>query len=117
MTRRPPRPPLFPSPPLSQSDPDTAGYSSPAGAALGSNWSASGSGASRTYSFSATATSNGTQTVQTTNNAGRTGSSSFDLTADSNAPTAGALTVNGTAASGGGSSSYNTSGDFTIGSR
>ena len=57
-------------------DTDIAGYSFPAGAALGSNWSASGSGASRSYSFSATATSNGTQTVQTTNNAGRTGSSS-----------------------------------------
>src|SRR4029079_17809577 len=42
-------------------DTDIASYGFPAGAALGTNWSASGSGATRTYSFTATATSNGTQ--------------------------------------------------------
>ena len=90
----------------------------PVGWALGTNWSASGSGATRTYSFTATATSNGTQSPTTTNSAGRTASASFDLTADSNAPArGGALSVNGTAASGAGTSSYDTDGDFTIGTR
>src|SRR5205823_11633485 len=41
----------------------------------------------------------------------------FDLTADPNAPTGGALTVNGTAASSAGTGSYDTDGSFTIGSR
>src|SRR5207244_3367341 len=52
-------------------DTDIASYGFPTGAALGTNWSASGSGATRTYSFSATATTNGSQPVSTSNNAGR----------------------------------------------
>ena len=101
----------------SDSDTGVASYGFPAGSSLGSNWSGSGSGATRTYSYTATATSNGTQTVSATNNAGRSASSSFDPTADSSAPTGGALTVNGTAATGGGSGSYDSDGNFTIGTR
>ena len=103
----------------SSSDADTgiASYSFPAGSALGTNWSGSGSGATRTYSYTATATTNGSQNVSATNNAGRSTSSSFVPTADSTAPTGGALTVNGTVASGGGSSSYDSDGNFTIGTR
>ena len=101
----------------SDSDTGVASYGFPAGSALGSNWSGSGSGATRTYSYTATATSSGTQSVGATNNAGRSASSSFDPTADSSAPTGGALTVNGTAASGGGSASYDSDGTFTIGTR
>ena len=101
----------------SDSDTGVASYGFPAGSALGSNWSGSGSGATRTYSYTATATSSGTRSVSATNNAGRSASSNFDPTADSTAPTGGALTVNGTAASGGGSSSYDSDGTFTIGTR
>src|SRR5207244_7239153 len=45
------------------------------------------------------------------------GNTTFDVTADSSAPTAGALTVNGTAATGGGSASYDTDGSFAIDAR
>ncbi len=103
----------------SSTDADTgiASYSFPAGSALGTNWAGSGSGSSRTYSYTATATSNGSQNVTATNNAGRSANSSFNPTADSTAPAGGALSVNGTAASGGGSSSYDQDGTFTIGLR
>jgi Bacterial Ig domain/Bacterial Ig-like domain len=103
----------------SSTDSDTgiASYTFPAGAALGTNWSASGSGSSRTYSYTPTATTNGSQNVTATSNAGRTASSSFDLTADSNAPSGGALTANGTAANASGTTSYSTGGNFTIGTR
>src|SRR5438046_6370157 len=46
-----------------------------------------------------------------------TASATLTFTNDSNAPTGGALTVNGTAANGSGTSSYSTSGNFTIGTR
>ena len=57
------------------------------------------------------------QAVTATNNAGVSASASFTVTPDTTAPSGGALTVNGTTAAGGGSSSYNTSGSFTIGAR
>src|SRR5205807_261175 len=98
-------------------DSDIAGYTFPAGAAIGTNWSASGSGASRTYSYTATATTNGSQNVSATNRAGLSSSSSFDVTLDSTAPAGGALTVNGVAASGGGTQSYDADGSFAIGVR
>ena len=41
----------------------------------------------------------------------------FRVVSDSTAPTGGALTVNGVAASGGGTTSYDTDGSFTIGTR
>jgi hypothetical protein len=100
------------------SDTGVASYSFPAGGSIGTNWSASGSGASRTYSYTGTATTNGSQNVTATNTAGGTsGNSTFDVTADSNAPTGGALTVNAIAATGGGSTSYDTDGSFPIDTR
>src|SRR5207237_9966817 len=41
------------------SDSGVASYTFPTGAAIGTNWSASGSGASRTYSYTPTATTTG----------------------------------------------------------
>ncbi len=100
------------------SDSGIAGYQFPSGATVGTNWSFSGSGATRTYTYSPTATSNGTQSVTATNNAGGMSSAaSFDVTGDSTAPTGGALTVNAVAASGGGSQSYDADGSFAIDSR
>ena len=103
----------------SSSDSDTgiASYGFPAGSSLGTNWSGSGSGSSRTYSYTATATTNGSQNVSATNNAGRSASSSFDVALDSTAPSGGAVTVNGTGASAGGTASYDSDGNFTIGTR
>ena len=49
--------------------------------------------------------------------ANATASATLTLANDSNDPTGGALTVNGTAASGGGSGSYDSDGNFTIGTR
>ena len=46
-----------------------------------------------------------------------TASATLTFANDSNDPTGGALTVNGTAASGGGSGSYDSDGNFTIGTR
>ncbi len=49
-----------------------------------------------------------------TNNAGGTNTGSFTVTPDTTNPINGALTVNGTTASGGGATSYNSTGSFTI---
>jgi hypothetical protein len=64
-----------------------AGYTFPTAAAMGSGWSVSGSGATRTYSYSAGAATPATQSVTATNNAGGIASSSFSVNADSTAPT------------------------------
>ena len=99
-------------------DSGVASYTFPTGAAIGTNWSRSGSGATRTYSYTATATTNGAQDVTATNDTGLTsGTSTFDVTADSTAPAGGALTVNGIAASAGGTSSYDSDGSFPIDAR
>lgn len=99
----------------SSSDPDTGIASLNFPSPLAAGWTTAGSGGSRTYSFSAGASPPGTQSVTATNNAGTTGAgSTFTINADSTAPTGGALTVNGTAASGGGTTSSNTSGSFSI---
>ncbi|MBI4172738.1 MAG: hypothetical protein HY511_08245, partial [Actinobacteria bacterium] len=55
--------------------------------------------------------------VTATNNAGRTRDAAVTVTVDNADPTGGALTVNGLAASGGGSTSYDTDGAFPIDSR
>ena len=54
---------------------------------MGANWSASGSGATRTYSFTPTAAEPGSKSVSAANNAGGSASSNFTVTADSAAPT------------------------------
>ena len=107
----------------SSTDPETgiASYTFPS---LGSGWSVTGTGMSRTYSWSAAnpTTASGNLTVTATNGASINSSGSnttnpFTMVADSTAPTGGAVTVNGTAASGGGSSSSTSSTSFTITSR
>jgi len=65
----------------------------------------------------AAATGAGTQTVTATNGAGGTTAASFTLVRDVTAPAGGALTVNGTAASGAGTSSTVSTPSFTIGLR
>ncbi len=79
---------------------------------LGSGWSVSGSGASRTYTWSAAnpPTTGGGLTVSAANGAGLVspGSTAFTMVPDAVAPTGGALTVNGVPATAGGSSSYAT---------
>src|SRR5207237_5156365 len=57
----------------------------------------------------------GSQTVTAHNNASLTNTNTFTLTPDTSNPSGGALTVNATTATGAGSSSYNSSGSFTIG--
>src|SRR5205085_9379569 len=54
--------------------------------AAGGNWSTSGTGATRTYSYTAPAGASGSQVVTARNGAGGTATTSFDLTADTNAP-------------------------------
>jgi PKD repeat protein len=71
-----------------------------------------------TYSWSgAGASASGPQTVTATNNAEVSSSAEFSLVPDTTAPTGGALTVNGTAATATGSSSYNLTGGFPIATR
>ena len=92
-----------------------ASYSFPS---LGSGWTATpGSLGVETYTWSSAnpTTASGNLTVTATNNAGLTSSGSnttnpFTMVADSTAPTGGAVTVNGTPATTGGSSSYINSG-------
>jgi hypothetical protein len=67
-----------------------------------------------TYNWSGAVAASGSQTITSYNNANLTNSSNFTVTPDTTNPTGGALTVNGTNATGAGSSSYNSSGSFTI---
>ena len=69
------------------------------------------------YSWSGAVAASGSQTVTATNNANLTSSGSFTVTPDTSNPTGGALTVNGTAATGAGSSSTTTNPNFAINSR
>jgi len=71
---------------------------------------------SATYTWSA-ATGAGAQTVVAANGSGLTSSAAFTLVRDVTAPAGGALTVNGGAASGAGSTTTNTTGAFAIGAR
>jgi hypothetical protein len=72
-----------------------------------------------TYEWSGAVGASGAQSVTATNGVGltATNSSAFTVTSDTTAPSGGALTVNGTAASGAGSTSTSTSTGFTIESR
>ena len=77
----------------------------------------SGAGATRTYTLATPTEPNGAKTVNARNNALLTAGSTFTLTSDSAGPTGGALTVNGAAASGGGTQSYDGDGSFPIDAR
>ena len=97
----------------SSTDADTgvASYTFPTAGAMGSLWSIAGSGATRTYSYTSGAANPGSQSVTATNNAGGTSAGgSWTTQADSAAPTGGAFSANGTAATGVGSTSYLNSG-------
>ena len=63
---------------------------------MGTNWSASGSGASRHYSYTATAAEPAAATVTAANNAGRAADSTFTVTADTSAPTGQTISLQGT---------------------
>jgi hypothetical protein len=81
---------------VSTTDP-TSGIATWAFPTFGTNWTTSGSGAARTYSWSATPAGSGTETVTITNNAGLSSSATFTLTPDSTAPTGGSISsVDGT---------------------
>src|SRR5213075_2675646 len=67
-----------------------------------------------TYSWSGAIGASGSQTVTSSDYASLTSTASFTVTPDTAAPAGGALTVNGTAASGAGTAGYNSSGSFTI---
>ncbi|HXY84198.1 MAG TPA: Ig-like domain-containing protein [Gaiellaceae bacterium] len=54
---------------------------------MGTGWTVSGSGATRTYSYTPGSATPGTQSVTASNGAGATASSSFTVTSDSTAPT------------------------------
>ena len=68
-----------------------------------------------TYNWSGAVAASGSQTTTAYNNANLTNTNTFTITPDTTAPTGGALTVNGTNATGAGSTSYNSSGSWTIG--
>ncbi len=105
----------------SSTDADTgiASYTFPTAGSMGTNWAVSGSGATRTYSYTTGAATPGAQNVTATNNVGLTSANgTWTTSADSTAPSGGAFTANSVAASGGGSSSYLNSGTtLTINSR
>ncbi len=87
--------------------------------ALGTGFSGGGADVtsspySAAYSWNSTAGTPGAQTVTAYDNANLTTTGGFTVSQDKNPPTGGALTVNGTAATGGGSTSYNNAGTYTI---
>ena len=71
---------------------------------------------STTYTWSSSSDA-GSKSVTATNGIGSTSTSNFSIVRDVSAPSGGALNVNGTAASGAGTTSANTSGSFAIGTR
>ena len=72
----------------SDGDSGIAGYTFPSAASFGAGWSVSGTGSTRTYSYSAGAAEPGDQSVSSANNAGRTNSAEFSVfVSDSTPPT------------------------------
>jgi hypothetical protein len=67
-----------------------------------------------TYNWIGAVGASGNQTITNYNNANLTNSNTFTVTPDTSNPTGGALTVNATNATGPGSTSYSSSGSFTI---
>jgi hypothetical protein len=67
-----------------------------------------------THNWTGAVGASGSQTITSYNNANLTNTASFTVTPDTSNPTSGALTVNGANATGPGSTSYNSSGGFTI---
>jgi hypothetical protein len=103
------------------SGPASTGYAALSGAS--GNWSFTSSSVtsgppyvSNTFSWTP-GTASPSEAVTGADNAGNTAPTTLTLTADTTGPTGGALTVNSVAASGAGSTSANTTGAFTIGTR
>jgi hypothetical protein len=69
----------------------TSGIASYAFPTFGTNWTSTGTGAAKTYSWNATPAGSGTETVTVTNNAGSSSTASFTLTPDTTAPTGGSI--------------------------
>ncbi len=69
------------------------------------------------YAWTGAVAATGGQTVTATNTIGLTATGIFTVTPDTTAPSGAALTVNGVAASGAGSTSSSTTGSFAIGAR
>jgi|GEM_PF-4449947 len=104
----------------------TASASAPSGIASygfsslsANNFSGTQSGAQESYTFGTSATSPASApTVWATSNSGRTSANAtYNLVSDTTAPVGGALSVDGTAATAGGSSSTTTSTSYPINSR
>jgi hypothetical protein len=72
---------------------------------------------SNAFSWNQGTSSSPTETVTGADTAGNTTGTTLTFTDDSTAPTGGALTVNGAAASGAGTSSYSSSGSFPVDAR
>ena len=72
---------------------------------------------SYTWDTSAGTLATGSQSITAYNNAGASASTNLTLTQDTTGPTGGALTVNGTAASGAGSTSTSSNGNIAINTR
>jgi hypothetical protein len=91
--------------------PTLTGFSSGGGDDTSSPYS------SGTYNWSGAVSTSGTQTVTATNNATLTTTNTFTVTPDTTNPTSGALTVNATTATNGGSTSTTSDPTFAINSR
>ena len=100
----------------SQSGIQKVNFASPAGFSSGGGDDTSSPYAT-TYAWSGAVAASGSQAVTSYNNAGVTAATNFSVAPDTTAPTGGAVTVNGTAASAGGSTSTDTDGSFTISGR
>ena len=72
-------------------------YTFPTAASFGSGWSRSGSGATRTYSWTPGAATPGAQTVTATNNAGRTANANFAVEVSDITPPTTTIQCNGAA--------------------
>jgi Bacterial Ig domain len=92
-------------------------FPTPSGFSSGGGDDASSPFSSGTYNWSGAVAASGSQTVTSTNNALLTSTSSFTVTPDTADPTGGAVTVNGQAASAGGTTSYSTTTSFAISGR
>jgi hypothetical protein len=86
---------------------------------VANGFSSEQTGGKMVYTFGATATQPASApTLFATSNAGvNSANATYSLIADTTGPTGGVLTVNGTAATAAGATSYSTSGSFTIGAR
>ena len=76
-------------------DSDIASYTFPTAASFGSGWSRSGSGATRTYSWTPGSATPGTQTVTAANNAGLTASADFAVVVSDVTPPTTTIECNG----------------------